>query len=203
MRDDGDDGKGLVSSGLLVASVALILLAGMMLKAAPRDRASEPATPLPQAPALGASITPEVAAPAAPAQVAPAAPDPVAALAPLTPVEAEHAPTAIPTTSADPALTKLAARAAADSGRIAKVHGAWTAQLMVACKPETVDHLLAQSAGSTKLYVLPVRHRDEACFRVCWGAYASAKDAATAADLPRTLRGKEKAGAVEIAKVLP
>jgi hypothetical protein len=75
--------------------------------------------------------------------------------------------------------------------------------LVVACRPETVDRLLGTARGSTKVYVLPARVNDEACFRVCFGAYATSKEAALATDLPKALRGKDKVHAVEIAKVLP
>jgi hypothetical protein len=74
---------------------------------------------------------------------------------------------------------------------------------MVACKPETVDRLLGVASGSTRVYVLPASVNDDPCFRVCFGAYATSKEAAAAADLPKALRGKERIGAVEIAKVLP
>jgi hypothetical protein len=75
--------------------------------------------------------------------------------------------------------------------------------LLVACKPETVGRILDRGHGSTSLYVLPVQVKDDACFRVCFGAYATSKEAAAAVDLPKALRGKEKIGAVEIVKVLP
>jgi septal ring-binding cell division protein DamX len=98
---------------------------------------------------------------------------------------------------------RLASRAEADCARLAKARGRFTAQLLVACKPETVERVLAASSGSAKLYLLPATVKGDACFRVCYGDYATAKDAAAAADLPAALRGKDKLGAAEIAKVLP
>ena len=65
------------------------------------------------------------------------------------------------------------------------------------------NRMLGMAHGSSALYVLPVRVKDDPCFRVCFGAYATSKEAALAADLPRALRGKERIGSVEIAKVLP
>jgi hypothetical protein len=75
--------------------------------------------------------------------------------------------------------------------------------LLVACKPETVDRLLGNAGGARGLYVLPVQVKDDACFRVCFGTYQTSKEAAAALDLPKALRGKDRIGAVEIAKVLP
>ena len=183
-------GKGLMSSALLVAAVGAILLAGLLLRTSGRTEplppppAAEPAPSLP----LGSEVTPELdPQPALPAGVS--APPVIKDIAVAAP--------------ADPRLMTLATRAQADAGRLAKAKGRWTAQLLVACKPETVERVLSASAGVSRLYVLPARVKDEACFRVCFGEYATAKDAAAAADLPQALRGKERIGAAEIEKVLP
>ena len=146
-----------------------------------------PAAPPPISLPLGSAVTRELEA----------EPAPEAAYAPPVIQEIDIA------SPPDPLLMTLATRAAADAGRLAKAKGRWTAQLLVACKPETVDRLLAASAGAGKLYVLPARVKDEACFRVCFGDYATPKDALAAEDLPPALRGKEKIGAAEIARVLP
>jgi septal ring-binding cell division protein DamX len=145
---------------------------------------------------LGSTITPEVPTEA----VSDAAPTPAEA-APL--VEAARPSAPKPAPALDPLLAQLAARAEADYGRLAKARGRWTAQLMVACKPGTVDRLLDTASGSSKVYVLPASLNEDPCFRVCFGDYATSKEAAAAADLPASLRGKERIGAVEIAKVLP
>jgi septal ring-binding cell division protein DamX len=159
---------------------------------------------------LGSPITPEpgVAAASIPSDPqASADPDPVPAEAP-PPAKAASVrvpqPMAAPAQepAPDPLGLKLATRAEADTGRLTKAKGRFTAQLLVACKAETVDRLLGAGAGSTKIYVLPAQVKADACFRVCYGTYATAKDAAAAADLPKALRGKDKIGAVEIAKVL-
>ena len=182
MSTEGNgDGKGLLPSAFLLAAVAVVMVAGMVLQTdAPRSlaRAAGPASPAPSLP-LGSTITPEIAPMAEPLQE----------------------PT--PAHAVDPLLDKLAARVEVDCGRLAKARAPWTAQLLVACKPETVDRILGMAQGSSALYVLPVRVKDDACFRLCFGAYQTSKEAAQAADLPRALRGKERIGAVLIAKVLP
>lgn len=182
-------GKGFVSSALLVAAVAAIMVAGMFLRSSgPAEAvrpAAGPAAPAPLLP-LGSTIIPELT-PAAPA----------------LPAETEPRTETRLARAVDPLVVKLATRAEGDCGRLSKARGRFTAQLVVACKPETVDRLLSAAHGSTKLYVLPVQVHDDACFRVCFSTYATSKEAAIAADLPKALRGKEKIGAVEIAKVLP
>jgi septal ring-binding cell division protein DamX len=108
-----------------------------------------------------------------------------------------------PAPAIDPALSRLAVRAEGDADRLAKATGRWTAQLLVACKAETVDRLLGRGGGSTKVFVLPARLHDDPCFRVCFGTYATATEAAAASDLPKALRGSDKIAAVEIVKVIP
>ena len=181
------EGKGFTSSALLVAAVALILVAGLLLKSdgptaalRPADDEASRASSIP----LGSAIAPEIPPPTPEPEAAPR-------------IEAPPVP------ATDPLVLKIATRAEGDCERLSKARGRYTAQLVVACKPETVDRLLSAAHESTKLYVLPAQVRDEACFRVCFGAYATSREAAAAADLPKALRGKDKIGAVEIAKVLP
>jgi septal ring-binding cell division protein DamX len=177
-------GKGLLSSALLVAAVGAILLAGLVLRTDGR-------TELPPAP-------PEAAAPAAIplGSEVQREPEPEAPPPPVLKEIAVESP-------ANPLLMTLATRAQSDSERFSSARGRWTAQLLVACKAETVERLLAVAQGASKLYVLPARVKDEACFRVCFGDYATPKEAAAAADLPAALRGKERIVAAEVAKVLP
>jgi septal ring-binding cell division protein DamX len=218
MSEDVDrGGKGFLSSALLVAAVSAILLAGLALRSAPPVEAAKTAPAPPKTVptlALGSPITPDpgVAAASIPSDPqASADPDPVPAETP-PPAKAAAVHVAQPIAAPaqqpahepapDPLVLKLATRAEADSGRLTKAKGRFTAQLLVACKAETVDRLLGAGAGSTKIYVLPAQVKADACFRVCYGTYATAKDAAAAADLPKALRGKDKIGAVEIAKVL-
>jgi len=197
MSDDVDGaGKGLKSSALLVAAVFAVLVAGWILKSPP-SAAPEPAAALPSVlpPALGTSIVPEPVPPAPSQAVDEQSAPPPADEAPAFLAEPAPAP-------ADPVLTKLATRASSDAARLSRAKGRYTAQLLVACKPATVDRLLSASAGSTKLYILPAQVKDDPCFRVCYGDYATAKDAAAAADLPKALRGTDRIGAVEIEKVI-
>jgi septal ring-binding cell division protein DamX len=197
-------GKGLLSSALLVSAVAAILLAGFVLKSDPQGAANRPpVAPVatPAAPALGSPIAPELGAAEPPSP----APTPVPTPEPEPPAATIAKPkdTAPPPPVIDAALSRLAVRAESDAERLAKASGRWTAQLLVACKPETVDRLLGRGGGSTKVFVLPARVHDDPCFRVCYGEYKTAADAAAAADLPKALRGSEKIAAVEIAKVIP
>ena len=185
-------GKELASSALLVAGVVAILIAGFVLKA---GRTVDPPEATPAEVLLGATITPETAAPES-------APAPPPSPAPLSPSRLTPAAPAVTSGPADPTFDKLARRAAADLARVAAIREPWTAQLLVACRVETVERVLAASKGATKLYVLPAEVHGDACFRICWGAYKGAKDAAAATDLPRELRGRERVGAVEIAKVI-
>ena len=184
-EEDKGDVKGIWSSAFLVAAVGLVLIIGMFLRAGAPANTPNPGAQAPPAPPLllGSTITPD--------------------LVPAAPVEtvALSGPKFSPPD--DPLVVKLAARAEGDCGRLAKTRERWTAQLIVACKPETVDRMLGLARGSNSLYVLPVEVNSGACFRVCFGAYQTSKQAALASDLPKALRSKEKIGAVEIAKVLP
>jgi septal ring-binding cell division protein DamX len=179
--------KGFLSSALLVAAVGAILLAGLALRTQRADSQDEPSPGIAPPPALGARIESQPA------------PEPL----PPPPAVPSVAAEPEPSSSDDPALTRLAKRAEADAIRLSAAREPWTAQILVACKAETVDRLLVASGGSDRVYVLPTRVRDEACFRVCYGTYASAKEAAAAADLPASLRGGERVGSVEIVRVLP
>jgi septal ring-binding cell division protein DamX len=185
--------KDLASSALLIGAVLAILLTGFLLKSDRKLDAAVPiATPV-ESPVLGSTIVPE----ATPQSSAPTTTEPPAAR-PVTTRRLEA-----PAPPSDPRLEGLATRAAADLSRLSASEGAWTAQLLVACRAETVERVIAGSRGASKLYVLPAEVKGEACFRICWGMYPSQKDAAAAADLPRALRGKDRVGAVEIAKVAP
>jgi septal ring-binding cell division protein DamX len=202
-------GKGVLSSALLVLAVTAILLTGLVLRTDAQNPGVQAAaaTPSPAAPLpLGSTVTQEPAPPAVPApeETAPAedaAPVTAQVAAIAAPAVKSVPPTAEP--PPDAALLKLATRADHDRSRLAKAKGKWTAQLLVACRPETVERVLVQGGASPNLYVLPAQVKDDSCFRVCFGSYATQKDAATAGDLPKALRGKDKPGAVEIAKVLP
>ena len=184
----------IASSALLVGATAAILLTGFALRSEPmRERAAPlaaktPAPLPPQAPIFERSPVAELAPP------------------PLAPAEAELAPpmkTRPAAAPLDPRLASLARRAVDDALRIGRATGGWTAQIVVACKTDTVARRVGSAKGSSKLYVLPVELDGSSCFRVCWGSYGSAKDAVAAKDLPAGVRGGETVRAVEIAKIRP
>jgi len=190
-KEANGEPKGFASSVFLVAAVTVVVVAGMFLKAdAPRKLPPAAASPPPaKALPFGSTVAPDLPS-SEPVEAQPdTAPPKSLSTGPADPV--------------NPVVQRLAARAEDDCARLAKARGRWTAQLLVACKPETVDRLLGNAGGSGGLYVLPVQVKDDACFRVCFGTYATSKEAASASDLPKALRGKERIGAVEIAKVLP
>ncbi|HEX4823099.1 MAG TPA: hypothetical protein VFV19_02185 [Candidatus Polarisedimenticolaceae bacterium] len=189
-RDDGGTReagvRGFASSALLVGAVGAVLLAGWSLRGSP--------TPPPAAAAPEVKLGKTVPVEAAP-------PPPVEAA--VTVPEVETPPPAPPRAAAPVPAAVPVAKPADDAGRLAATGRAFTAQLLVACRADTVDRLRAEARGADKLYVLPATVHGSSCWRVCWGAYGSAKEASAAADLPKALRGKEHPGAVEIAKVLP
>jgi septal ring-binding cell division protein DamX len=214
-KQANEERMGFASSVFLVAAVASVMVAGIFLKsealhkAPPAVVAASSESVLP----LGTTITPELPPPELPPQDLPPEDLPSQDLPPedlppqdlpsSEPVEAPPAAEPERAPDVDPVVVRLVARAQDDCARLAKSRGRWTAQLLVACKPETVDRLLVNAGGAAGLYVLPAQVRDEPCFRVCFGTYATPKEAAVASDLPKALRGKEKIGAVEIGKVLP
>ena len=123
-----------MSSAFLLAAVLLVMLAGMLLKTDSAGRSSG-GTPV----GIRRSVA-SVGRGGAPR----ARPDTDTDRAPTRqlPPEPDPQPAAI----VDPLLLKLASRAEADCGRLAKVQARWTAQLLVACKPETVERTAARRA---------------------------------------------------------
>ncbi len=102
------------------------------------------------------------------------------------------------------AAESLAERARTDVARLSRFPDRYTAQLAVACRLSNVERLLRESRGSSSFYVLPAVVAGRACFRICWGTYASREEAARAADLPGALRAAEpRPRAVRVAEVLP
>ena len=174
----------LASSAVLIVSVVVVLGLGRALQTSPDASAETPRPapttlpPLPLAAGAGADAEP---------------PPPV--LAPLREAAPRPAPPAEP-------LPPLAARAAADLTRLAAHRGSWTAQVLLACKIETVERLLDRQPQSAELFVVPVEFRGESCFRLCWGTYASPKEAAAAADRPASLLG-EPVRAIQVEEALP
>ncbi len=85
-------------------------------------------------------------------------------------------------------LDRLAQRAQADAGRLGRASDEWTAQLGLFCDPARVRELFEQFGDLPAFHILPSVHRDQACFRICWGQYGTAAEAKAAGDLPESLR---------------
>jgi hypothetical protein len=58
--------------------------------------------------------------------------------------------------------------------------GTVSVQLLVACSGETVQKAVT-NVSSPELFIVPVKFQGRDCFRLCWGLYPSATQAATAA----------------------
>jgi hypothetical protein len=63
----------------------------------------------------------------------------------------------------------------------------WTLQFMVTCRVESATSLLQSVAYDARLHLLPYRHEQQACYRVCWGSYGSRDEAVSEAPLPAAL----------------
>ena len=85
-------------------------------------------------------------------------------------------------------LDGLAQRTRADVRRLGRASGEWTAQLGLFCDPARVRELFEQFGDLASFHILPSRHMDQACFRICWGQYGTAAEAKAAGDLPESLR---------------
>src|SRR5262245_28666537 len=128
-----DTERALLPGALLVGAVLLILGAGFVLSTnAPKETRQAPPPP-PQAAQLPEPV-PGVEVPAEDASPAP--------------IEEMPAPTA------PPAPADLAARATHDLQRLGQSSGRYTAQIVVACKPETVERLIEVAPTAEGLYVL-------------------------------------------------
>lgn len=166
-RDEAGTGGGAgsgVATGVLFATVACILVAGLALRSAPH----EPAPRAPQA----------RPAPAERTEPQPLPPKPV-------PVEERPAPATAPPPA--PAEEDLSRRASEDGARLRRSSGKFTAQILVACSAENVRRLLRGERGGS-LYVLSAPERGDGCYRICWGSYGTSRLASEAADLPAPLR---------------
>jgi len=134
-------------------------------------------TPAPPA----ATPTPEPAPPT-PAPTPAATPTP-APPAPATPASGSTPP------SVDAARAALRGGRFADAGRgfATQLRGVapWTVQVLVACSTETLDKAV-KAVDAPELYVLPVTLQGRACFRLCWGLFASEAQAGEAtSQVPR------------------
>ena len=83
----------------------------------------------------------------------------------------------------------LPTRAASDRARLVHSGGSYTVQLMVACDAENAARVIGEAGSTSRLYVLPFTHNGQACYRLCWGSFATRQSAESSGDLPAELRG--------------
>ncbi len=180
------DWKQSASTGILLVAVVAILATGALLRAERTVDAAVPArddTPAaapaaPSAPRSGSvAVSEDALEPLAERPKRPAA---APAAAPLPP-----RPQAAP---ASPAGSDLGQRSTRDLLRLSRSRGSFTSQVAVTCKPDNTRRILKKAGGSEQLFLIPLPARGPTCFRVCWGLYPSADEAAAAHDLPAFLR---------------
>lgn len=180
-----DDWKHLARVGsLLVVVLGALLMGGLLQLDASELSNAVPATEAPVETTLpDRSVAPE----------SPESPES------LEPREIDTAPTPIPVAPAadsapaprEPAagtnLHGLAGRVGADVERLGGGAG-WLLQIAANCDPENVERKLSETP-SRRLHVLPVEIGERACFRICWGPFASRSAAEAAiAEIPAALR---------------
>lgn len=120
------------------------------------------------------------------------------------------APPSLPATETAPAyaepgrdILELARRAHRDEQRLARSGGSWTLQFMMACDPANVVTPAKSLASEQDFYLLSKMHDDRACFRLCWGSFASRDLALAANDIPASLSGlAERPQPLPVSKVL-
>jgi hypothetical protein len=159
--------------------------------AAPSADPGEDAPPMTE----GATVAP-LASPPAGAPVRTVASPPASAL-PRTPAPAGAAQ---PPAASPPARATVAAgsgglreaRALLSGGELAQAargfaahvrsapRGSTSVQLLVACSGDTVQKAVA-NVSSPELFILPVKYQGRDCYRLCWGLYPGASEAASAA----------------------
>jgi len=172
-------------------------------------RAEDPPPTMGAAPPTTMAAVPPTTMAVAPAPVSiptPTATTPVVTRPPAT-------PPSTPTASVnllEQARTALRASNHAEAARAFAAHirrapqGTATVQLLVACSTDTVQKAMNE-VGSNELFILPVNYQGRDCYRMCWGLYADAARAASAArSLPDYFRrGGASPRVVTAAEVLP
>lgn len=178
----------------LAALVAVVATAGwwflgrrssMTADSPPRPITAPPSTTPPMT-TVAATAPPSTTAPAT-ARPAPTAADDLAAARRLL---------------AEGDLTASARGFAAHLGRAPA--GTATVQLLVACSNETVQKAVANT-DAAQIVIVPVDYRGRACYRLCWGVYASEEQAlAAVGSLPGYFRkGGATPRVVAAAAILP
>jgi septal ring-binding cell division protein DamX len=155
-----DERRRLIAAGSLFGAVVVVLLLGFVLR-----------TPEP----TGASTLAPL-----PARTVPAEDETRPALAVPAPVPAPSSRPPQQVTGGP----SLAARAEADRDRLVNGGGSFTIQLMVACDADNAARHVGAAGGAPELYVLPFTLDGNACFRLCWGSYATRTAAESAGNLP-------------------
>lgn len=137
---------------------------------------ANPATPrpLPSTPAAATSTPAPAVAPTPRVTPMPPTPNPAASTstAPRNPVSLAEARALLKEGNLEEAAQGFAATVKAAPRNSASV------QILVACSPETVQKAMA-NAGSPELFIVPVHYQGRDCYRLCWGLYATAAQAAS------------------------
>jgi len=173
-----EDLKHLVLVGGIVGAVLATLILGAVLRVDAREEdrvelsaadVAEPGWGTPTAEPPAGSLPQDSPEPTAPAQ--------------LTEQPAE---TPRPTVES-PSPDAVARRAMDDSRRLASAGGSWTLQFMVTCKAESARGILSSLAGDERLYLLPLMHDGQPCFRICWDSFDDRDAAVSVRGLPAAL----------------
>jgi hypothetical protein len=187
-------GSGRGKTVLLALLLAIALgAAGWYYLGRPQPGASAAATVEPPTSAAASTLSsgpataeaePSIAPTPAPTGVA-APPTPPPPVAGATPPPASSRGSAAPSGGLRDARSLLAggdlrgaARGFAANLRTAPA-GAASVQLLIACSDATVQKALANVA-SPELFIVPVKYQGRDCYRLLWGLYASANQAASA-----------------------
>jgi septal ring-binding cell division protein DamX len=166
-----DERRRLIAAGSLSTAVVIVLVFGAVLRTdAPFAETTVPlAEPAETGSLADATVSPQP-------EAIPSAEPP--ATRPAVPSSASPSPR-----RPRPA-GGLEERAAADRERLIDSGMGFTLQLMVSCDLDNARRNLESIGEPSRLYILPVELDGKACYRLCWGAYASRQSAERAEDLP-------------------
>lgn len=117
----------------------------------------------------------------------------------VAPAERTPVEPAVPSSDLPARATRDAARLAAS---LASGGGAWTLQILAACRVETLREPLLGARGQAGVYVVPYDDQGRACHRLLWGEFGS-KEEALAAAVPAPLHTGADPVPRRIAEVLP
>ena len=96
----------------------------------------------------------------------------------------ETAPTAAPSISEAPEAVQ---DRASKARRLRSSGYEWTLQFMVTCREDSAQTLLASLDYDARLHLIPYRHDDRPCYRVCWGSFATRDEALSLGQPPQPL----------------